>query len=281
MSATAAQAAAGVHTTGLSDAPSDAQVLRSAQPTPPPAEPRAARAAEALTAVGAPAAASAALTHEAAGGAGRVEAHTAVGAQPRTVTLAATDAVSMPPRPARTSAAMAGEAQRAAVAHERDKTPWTAATPVEAPTPALDLRLPPTAAWGEAAGTPAVQSGERLPAEAAGRGLSAVAEPLGLKEAESAPSSALALARLAPSARACFGPPPPEWNAQGRVVLRIRVDEEGRPAEVAIDSGSGDARLDRLAREQALRCARFDLYDRQGRRRPGLVRLPVVYRFTD
>lgn len=255
--------------------------LGGAQPMSAASGPRTARSAEALTAAGGAVAASAALASEPIFEASHMELRTAGGGQPRPAAHPTADMPSLQWRTAEASAATAGEAQRASAAHERDKTPWASASPAAAPTPPLDLRPPPLVAWGDASAGARPQTADQPASERGARGLNATAEALSLQAAESAPSTALALARLAPAARACFAPPPPEWDAQGRVVLRIRVDEEGRPADVAVDSGSGDPRLDRLAREQADRCARFDLYDRQGRRRPGLVRLPVVYRIVD
>ena len=44
---------------------------------------------------------------------------------------------------------------------------------------------------------------------------------------------------------------------QGTVLLRVLVDETGRPVQVEIERGSGHALLDRSAREQVLAHWRF------------------------
>jgi len=49
----------------------------------------------------------------------------------------------------------------------------------------------------------------------------------------------------------------------GRVTLRVLIDEQGRPAELRVQSSSGYARLDEAALE-ALRDARFRPYAENG-----------------
>lgn len=171
------------------------------------------------------------------------------------------------------------EGERVAQAHARDKTPWQAAQPAWAPGAALPASPPqPAVAADASSGDTRPGSAETIAPEPL-RVASAAA--LSLLEAEDAPSSAIAIARLTATSRACFAAPPAQWKAQGRVLLRIRVDISGRPVEVMLDSGSGEPRLDRLALAQARDCARFEILDRQGRPRAAVVRLPVVYRFAD
>lgn len=164
-------------------------------------------------------------------------------------------------------------------AHVRDKTPWQGA-PLRAQAAGPEVIPAPQVAFaGEMAATPQPARARTSPEPHTLRATAAA--PLSLVEAEGAPSTAIAVARLKPEARACFAPPPPHWNAQGRVLLRIRVDANGRASEVSLDSGSGEPRLDRLAMQQARDCALFEIYDAQGRPRAALVRLPVVYRYAD
>lgn len=172
------------------------------------------------------------------------------------------------------------EGARHAQGQARDKTPWQAAQPTWAQGTALPAaRAQPEVAADSSGGEPRPWLAEPTLAPRPLRVASAVA--LSLLEAEDAPSNAIAYARLRETSRACFAPPPVHWNAQGRVLLRIRVDAMGHPVEVALESGSGEPRLDRLALAQARDCARFEILDRHGRPRAAVVRLPVVYRFSD
>lgn len=229
--------------------------------------------------------ASAPAPAEAADGAlaARVPAQAAIAAEARRA--GALEALAGPARPVTASGdTLASVAEVAAgqylsQAHQRDKTPWAAALPVAAPAQPQVLRTPEPAIVAEPASEPRAQTAEVAPPPGTLR--AAVANTLSLLEAEEAPSSAIALARLNPHSHACYAPPPAQWNAQGRVVLRVRVDATGRPETVTLDSGSGEPRLDRLAIEQTRSCARFDIVDRQGRPRAATVRLPVIYKFSD
>jgi protein TonB len=67
---------------------------------------------------------------------------------------------------------------------------------------------------------------------------------------------------------------------QGRVILRVAVDEAGRPTEVAVAASSGHGRLDRAA-AAAVRRWRFEPARRAGRAVPGAVDVPVMFRLSD
>lgn len=68
---------------------------------------------------------------------------------------------------------------------------------------------------------------------------------------------------------------------QGLVVLRIRVDREGRAERIEVRSGSGDAQLDGLAVDQARGCARFVVKNNKGRPVAATLDLPIRYRLND
>ncbi len=67
---------------------------------------------------------------------------------------------------------------------------------------------------------------------------------------------------------------------QGRVVLRVAVDAEGRAADVGIAASSGFGRLDRAA-QAAIRRWRFAPARRAGIAVPGHVEVPVTFRLSD
>lgn len=67
---------------------------------------------------------------------------------------------------------------------------------------------------------------------------------------------------------------------QGRVVLRVTVDDMGRAAHVSVLAGSGFGRLDRAAIE-ALEKWRFEPATRAGQAVAGAVDVPVTFRLGD
>jgi protein TonB len=64
---------------------------------------------------------------------------------------------------------------------------------------------------------------------------------------------------------------------QGRVVLRVLVDTQGRPQQVLVQSSSGHALLDRTAREQVLNHWRFRPAEANGRRVRAWALVPVDF----
>jgi protein TonB len=67
---------------------------------------------------------------------------------------------------------------------------------------------------------------------------------------------------------------------EGRVVLRVAVDEGGRAIDVAVLASSGYGRLDRAA-ASAVRRWRFAPARRAGRAVLGAVDVPVTFRLSD
>lgn len=79
--------------------------------------------------------------------------------------------------------------------------------------------------------------------------------------------------------------PPPAYprdalreGLEGTVLLRVLVDEAGRPVEVSIATGSGHRALDRAAREQVLRHWTFVPAQRNGRPVRAIGTVPVAFR---
>jgi protein TonB len=68
---------------------------------------------------------------------------------------------------------------------------------------------------------------------------------------------------------------------QGLVVLRVRVNRDGRAEQIELQKGSGNAALDAAALEQAQGCARFVLSDRHGRPVAASVELPIRYQINN
>lgn len=66
-------------------------------------------------------------------------------------------------------------------------------------------------------------------------------------------------------------------GATGTVLLRVLVDEQGWPKEVAIETSSGHRDLDRAAREQVLAKWRFHPATRQGRPIPAYALVPIGF----
>lgn len=78
--------------------------------------------------------------------------------------------------------------------------------------------------------------------------------------------------------------PPPRYprqalrrGAEGTVLLRVLVDEQGWPKEVAIETSSGHRDLDRAAREQVLAKWRFHPATRQDRPIPAYALVPIGF----
>lgn len=63
----------------------------------------------------------------------------------------------------------------------------------------------------------------------------------------------------------------------GTVLLRVLVDETGKPVDVQVEHGSGYALLDRSAREQVLKGWRFQPAVVNGRPVPAWARVPVSF----
>lgn len=66
-------------------------------------------------------------------------------------------------------------------------------------------------------------------------------------------------------------------GAEGTVLLKVLVDEQGRPQEVAIERSSGHRLLDQAARDQVLAKWRFHPATRQGRAIAAYALVPVAF----
>jgi protein TonB len=127
--------------------------------------------------------------------------------------------------------------------------------------------------------------------------LPAPAAPAAEKAAPGAPA-AVAAAPVAPPAAPVAGPrtltsgveyiraPQPEYPAlskrmgeQGRVVLRVLVNEQGLPAQVVVQTSSGFARLDEAGRQAALR-ALFKPHMEDGRPVAVFVIVPLNFQMA-
>jgi len=64
----------------------------------------------------------------------------------------------------------------------------------------------------------------------------------------------------------------------GTVLLKVLVDERGRPMEVVVEKSSGHRELDRAALEQVLANWRFHPAQRQGRPVPAYAMVPIDFR---
>ncbi len=122
-----------------------------------------------------------------------------------------------------------------------------------------------------------------------------------------APAAPSVSAQPAPAAVAAQTPPPPpaapremqasavsylvppvltyprisrELNEQGTAVLRVLVDEQGRPIEIQVAKSSGYPRLDQQA-VQAMRAARFKPHVEEGVARRMWVRTPQTFILED
>ncbi len=133
--------------------------------------------------------------------------------------------------------------------------------PLVAPTAPITPPLPPVAVAVENTITPPP------PAAATPERTAAVAVPV---SAAAAPT-AVSAPRLITSGVEYIQPPqlvyPPtskRLNEQGRVVLRVLVNEKGQPAQVAVQTSSGFARLDEAGRQATLRAV-FKPHIEEGR----------------
>jgi protein TonB len=71
-----------------------------------------------------------------------------------------------------------------------------------------------------------------------------------------------------------------ELGEQGSVLLRVLVDERGRPTDIQVVKSSGYPRLDQQA-VQAMRAARFKPHVEDGVARPMWVRTPQTFILED
>lgn len=78
--------------------------------------------------------------------------------------------------------------------------------------------------------------------------------------------------------------PPPAYprmaiaaHMEGTVMLRVLVDEEGKPVEVVVEGSSGHAVLDKAAREQVLARWRFQPATARGKPVRAWARIPVSF----
>lgn len=108
-------------------------------------------------------------------------------------------------------------------------------------------------------------------------------EPAGDATREPAATAAAAPKTLAISAVSYLVPPELIYpqaarraQEEGRVLLRVLVDAQGRPAQLAIARGSGYARLDEAALAAA-RLARFKPYSENGLPQAFWVQMPFVF----
>lgn len=188
------------------------------------------------------------------------------------------------------------QSQTRQVAEEREPDPEPVRQPVRPqPVERVQPRPAPTQAPAQPSPTPPVltsQSGTESVAATA-----AVAPPA----ANPAPVQAAPAAVTAPAAP----PPPPaprefqasavsylvppvltyprvsrELGEQGSALLRVLVDERGRPTEIQVAKSSGYPRLDQQA-VQAMRAARFKPHVEDGIARPMWVRTPQTFILED
>lgn len=68
---------------------------------------------------------------------------------------------------------------------------------------------------------------------------------------------------------------------QGQVILKVLVDENGVPQEVAVEQSSGYSLLDRSAREQVLKGWRFEPAMVNGRAVRAWARVPVTFNLNE
>lgn len=108
-------------------------------------------------------------------------------------------------------------------------------------------------------------------------------EPVGDATREPAAAGVAAPKTLAISAVSYLVPPELIYpqaarraQEEGRVLLRVLVDAQGRPAQLAIARGSGYARLDEAALAAA-RLARFKPYSENGLPQAFWVQMPFVF----
>ncbi|MCS6944015.1 MAG: TonB family protein [Sutterellaceae bacterium] len=128
--------------------------------------------------------------------------------------------------------------------------------------------------------------------------IAAAAAPVPADPAPTAPAPVGSLGSAGEPAPAAAAPPvlveqvayahfvPPQYPAvsrrlgeQGLVVLRVLIDEEGRPVAVDVHQSSGFARLDQAAAE-AVRRARFRPHREGDRPRAAIALVPVRFELT-
>jgi protein TonB len=67
-------------------------------------------------------------------------------------------------------------------------------------------------------------------------------------------------------------------GAEGTVLLKVLVDEFGRPQSVSIETSSGHRQLDQAARDQVLSAWRFHPATRQGRAVAAYALVPIAFK---
>ena len=141
--------------------------------------------------------------------------------------------------------------------------PTTLTTPRVAPLP------PPTASAEDALAVPALPAGESLAPS--------------LEPATPAPAAGAAGAQLQYRSA-----PPPSYpiaalrnHEQGTVLLRVRVEADGRASSVVIERSSGSRALDTAARQQVLRHWRFVPAQVDGQHVPADGLVPVSFSLPD
>jgi protein TonB len=109
------------------------------------------------------------------------------------------------------------------------------------------------------------------------------AAPAGPAAAPPAPPAPPAGPRILTSGVEYLKPPQPEYppqskrmGEQGKVVLRVLVNEQGLPDQVLVQTSSGFARLDEAGRQAALR-ALFKPHQEDGRPVPVFVIVPLSF----
>lgn len=158
-------------------------------------------------------------------------------------------------------------------------TPWPRGAPVPPRRPdALGLRAMPAAEK-----TPPPAPLPSLPQE--GKPSTRSKATAGT-EAARAPGAAEGT-RIPPRPAAGPGNPAPSYpwisrrrGEEGRVILEVAVDKQGRAREVRVTRSSGHARLDRAALE-AVRNWRFVPARRGGAAVAGQIEVPIVFQLTD
>jgi protein TonB len=157
--------------------------------------------------------------------------------------------------------------------------------PAPAPVPLAEVpALPPPALpqpQTVVAITP-LQHAAGAPPAAANLAAAVAAAPAGPAAAPAPPAAA----RIITSGVEYLKAPQPEYPAlsmrmgeQGKVVLRVHVNEQGLPDEVLVQSSSGFARLDEAGRQAALR-ALFKPYREDGRPVAVFVIVPLNFQLA-
>lgn len=150
------------------------------------------------------------------------------------------------------------------------------------PLPVPPVPPPPT----RPAPTPRVVAPEVVPqtfADSAHQVRAAMPEPQAESLGEPAPDPGPTLATAAAIAYADVPPPPYPAMArrrrmEGEVLLRVQVDETGKPVAVEIERSSGHRLLDTTARDHVLKRWRFQPALVAGRPMQAWARVPLVFR---